>query len=199
MEERDSALKIESSAANGADDRGAYPKHWYVARVQMNCEKKSAQRISSLGYEIFVPVQQEVRQWSDRRKKIERILIPLLVFFKSDVAGAKQIQRLSFVYDLLKAPGDKKPAVIPDDQIDRFKFMIGNCDDEITIKRETINIGDKVRVVRGSLKGLEGYATSTPDGKTEISIFIEKLFCASVKINPADLEIVQVANSNQTG
>lgn len=191
MEERDSEIKFASCTGSGTHDRGAHPKQWYVARVQMNCERKSAQRISSLGYETFVPVQEVVRQWSDRKKKIERVLIPLIVFFKSDQDGAKQVQRLYFVYDLLKAPGESRPAIIPDDQIDRFKFMIGNCDDEITITQPTINIGDRVRVIRGSLKGLEGYATSTPDGKSEISIILENLLCASVKINRDDLEIVQ--------
>lgn len=188
MEEHEVALRYGDSAANGTDDREARLKSWYVARVQIRCEKKAAQRISALGYETYVPVQEEIRQWSDRKKKIERILIPLVVFFKSDNAGAKQVQRLSFVYDLLRAPGDKQPATIPEHQINQLKFMIGNCDDEITIKQECINVGDKVRVIRGALKGLEGNATSSADGKAEISIVIEHLFCASVKINPADLE-----------
>lgn len=197
MKERDLATKLRCPAVGVTDDREARQNHWYVARVQMNCEKKTARLIAALGCETFVPVQEEMRQWSDRKKKIDRVLIPLVVFFKSDVAGAGAVRRLSGVYELLKAPGDRKPAVIPDDQMDRLKFMIGNCDGEITIKNEQIAVGDKVRIVRGSLKGLEGYATSTPDGKTELSIMIENLFCASVRINLADLEIVpQDKNTN---
>lgn len=188
MEGRDSAPERGGSTDNGTVDRGAYPKHWYVARVQIKCEKRSAQRISSLGHETFVPVQEEVRQWSDRRKKIERILIPLVVFFRADEAGAQQVTRLSFVYDLLKAPGERKAAVIPDEQIDDFKFMIGNCDSEITIGPTPITAGDAVKVVRGSLKGLQGRAVTSSDGKSKIYIALDFLGCASVEINPLDLE-----------
>lgn len=188
MEENASSSYYISSSANVTDDREACPANWYVARVQMNCERTAAKKIASLGIETYVPTQTVVRQWSDRKKKIEKILIPLLVFFRAEEAVAKQVQRLSFVYDLLKAPGEAKPAIIPDNQIQRLKFMIGNCDSEITIRQNTINKGDRVRVVRGSLKGLEGFAATSADGTSKISIVIEDLFCASVSINPLDLE-----------
>lgn len=54
----------------------------------------------------------------------------LVVFFCTDKAGAKQVERRSFVYDLLKVPGEMKPATIPDEQIDKFKFVLGNCDSD---------------------------------------------------------------------
>ncbi len=190
MEKRDTTFNLGDSIANGTIDREAYPKHWYVARVQIKCEKKSAQRIASLGHETFVPVQEEIHQWSDRKKKIERILIPLVVFFRTDQAGAKQVERLSFVYDLLKAPGETMPAVIPDEQIDRFKFMIGNCDSDITIEPTPITVGDEVIVVRGSLKGLRGRAMTASDGKSKIYISLDLLGCASVEITLSDIEKV---------
>ncbi len=190
MEERDTAFTPEDSIADVTIDREAYPKHWYVARVQIKCEKKSAQRIASLGHETFVPVQEEIHQWSDRKKRIERILIPLVVFFRTDRAGAKQVERLSFVYDLLKAPGETTPAIIPDEQIDRFKFMIGNCDSDITIESTPIAAGDEVIVVRGSLKGLQGRAMTSSDGKSKICISLDILGCASVEIKPSDIEKV---------
>ncbi len=190
MEALDTTFDPGDSVADGTIDREAYPKHWYVARVRIKCEKKSAQRIASLGYETFVPVQEEIRQWSDRKKKIERILIPLVVFFRSDKAGARQVERQSFVYDLLKAPGGVKPAIIPDEQIDTFKFMIGNCDSDITIEPTPITAGDEVMVVRGSLKGLRGRAMTSSDGKSKIYISLDILGCASVEIHPSDIEKV---------
>ena len=135
-------------------------------------------------------MQEEIHQWSDRKKKIYRILIPLVVFFRTDKAGATQVERQSFVYDLLKAPGETMPAIIPDEQIDRFKFMIGNCDSDITIEPTPITAGDEVIVVRGSLKGLQGRAKTSSDGKSKIYISLDVLGCASVEINPSDIEKV---------
>ena len=188
MEEQVDLANQTETAVNGTDDREARSGGWYVARVQMNCERKSAQRIKALGIDTYVPVQEVIRQWSDRKKKVEKILIPLMVFFKGDEAEANQVQRLTFVYDLLKAPGERKAAVIPDSQIQKLMFMVGNSDEDVTIEQDPILEGDRVRVVRGSLQGLEGYAVTSQDGNTKISIVIEKLFCASVRIDSADLQ-----------
>lgn len=181
-------IKSNCSVVNGTIDREACPKYWFVARVQVKCEKIVAKKIFSLGYETFVPVQEEIRQWSDRKKKIEKVLIPLMVFFKSDVQSAKKIEKLSFVHSLLKAPGEKYPAIIPDKQIEDFKFMLANCDDEVTISPTTLIIGDSVKVIRGSLRGLVGTIVKEPDGKERIVISIDFLGSASVKISRKDIE-----------
>ena len=46
----------------------------------MHHEKKVAERLDKMGIENFVPVQQEVHQWSDRRKVVESVLLPMMVF-----------------------------------------------------------------------------------------------------------------------
>ncbi|MCS2958413.1 hypothetical protein NXX53_17930 [Bacteroides salyersiae] len=35
----------------------------------MNCEKKTATQLGKAGYETYIPTQQEIHQWSDRKKK----------------------------------------------------------------------------------------------------------------------------------
>ena len=39
----------------------------------MNCEKKVAAKLDKMGTANYVPVQQEEHQWSDRKKKIDRV------------------------------------------------------------------------------------------------------------------------------
>ena len=55
----------------GTGEGVAHSKRWYVALVRMHHEKKVAERLDKMGIENFVPVQQEVHQWSDRRKVVE--------------------------------------------------------------------------------------------------------------------------------
>ena len=43
-------------------------KRWLAAYVKMHHEKKVRDRLASMGIEHFLPVQEEVRQWSDRKK-----------------------------------------------------------------------------------------------------------------------------------
>lgn len=56
------------------------PRQWLVAYVQSCLEKKTAQRLAAMGIECYLPVQSEIRQWSDRRKRVERLVIPMMIF-----------------------------------------------------------------------------------------------------------------------
>lgn len=173
-----------------AINREAFPKFWYVAQVQMNCEKKSAQRISALGIETFVPIQEEVHQWSDRKRKIEKVLIPLIVFFKADNRQAKNIEKLSFVHSLMSLPGQKKPATISNEEIERFKFMVNHCKSEITMEPIDIKRGDKIKVVKGDLAGLIGYAAKDTNKKSRILVALDILGYASVNVQLSDIQVI---------
>ena len=54
-------------------------KNWLVAYVQSNREKKTYDRLTALGIEAFLPLQEEVHQWSDRRKKVQKVIIPMYI------------------------------------------------------------------------------------------------------------------------
>lgn len=68
-------------------------KHWVAALVQMNTEKKVSSLLSNLGYTNYVPTQTEIRQWSDRKKKIEKIVIPMVVFISVDKEEEKKLRK----------------------------------------------------------------------------------------------------------
>ena len=59
---------LSAGPSDGTGEGVAHSKRWYVALVRMHHEKKVAERLDKMGIENFVPVQQEVHQWSDRRK-----------------------------------------------------------------------------------------------------------------------------------
>ena len=77
--------KERGSFVNGTNDREAYLKRWIAVLVQVNCEKKTATRLCKVGYETYIPTQQEVRQWSDRKKKVDRLIMPMAVFVRATV------------------------------------------------------------------------------------------------------------------
>lgn len=52
---------------------------WYVLITKPNAEKKVADRLKILGVEVCCPVRTELRQWSDRKKKVEVPLLPSMV------------------------------------------------------------------------------------------------------------------------
>lgn len=178
--------KEKSSLVNGTNDREAYPKRWIAVLVQVNCEKKTATRLAKVGYETYLPSQQEVHQWSDRKKKVDRLIIPMVVFVRATVGEESWLRNQSFIHKLLALPGtdeDKKgfATIIPDCQIERLKFLLENAENEVTIV-SNFKVGNLVRVASGPLKGLEG-VVSEADGKSSIvGVQIDGLGYACVKI-----------------
>jgi transcription antitermination factor NusG len=179
------------SIVNGTTDREAHPKRWIAVLVQMCTEKKVGEKLSKLDIENYIPIQQEIHQWSDRKKKIDRIVIPMVVFIHTDEKTEKQIRNFSFIYKILSYPGHKETAVIPDVQIERLKFMLKHAESEVQLSEKLFSIGETVRIARGPLKGLEGELCYVTEDKPMVAIRIECLGYACVNVSKADIESVK--------
>ena len=165
-------------------------KRWLAAYVKMHHEKKVRDRLTAMGVENFLPVQEEMRQWSDRKKKVERVLIPMMIFVQVDVREQRNIITHPSILRYLTLRGEHTPAVIPTDQMDRFRFMLDNSDTTVSFSANDLQPGEKVRVIKGALASLEGELI-TVEGKSKIIIRIEQLGCAEVEISPSMVEKVQ--------
>ena len=163
-------------------------KNWYAACVRMNCERKVAGLIEGLGIETFVPQQTQLRQWSDRRKKVSVVVIPLIVFIHATEEEARLVQCLSQVSRLMSAPGQKKPAVIPDKQMDVLKFLLYQEEKAVAFSGKIARKGDKVRIVRGHLAGVEGVVVQVENSES-LAIEISMIGYAMVKIDKEDVEV----------
>ena len=178
--------KMEKSFVNGTNDREAYPKRWIAVLVQMNCEKKASTLLNKSGYETYIPIQQEIHQWSDRKKKVNRLIMPMVVFVRATVSEEEWLRNQSYIYKLIALPGsdeDKRKFAtpIPNYQIDRLKFMLEKAETEVTIV-SNFNVGDNVSVIDGPLKGLEGIVSEADDKHSILGILIDGLGYACVRI-----------------
>ena len=171
-------------------DREAHPKRWIAALVQMCTEKKVGERLTKLGVENYVPTQTEIRQWSDRKKKVERVVIPMVVFVHTDEKTERSLRMHSFIRKILTYPGQTAAAVIPNDQIDRLKFMLRQSDSPVEMMEQYLQVGDKVHIVRGALQGLEGELYKNVD-KSMVAIHIEALGYACVSVSVEDIEKIE--------
>ena len=180
----------QDSPVNGTDDREAYPRHWIAALVQMNMEKKTAQKLEKLGYECYVPTQTEIHQWSDRKKKIQRIVIPMVIFVCVGKSDEKELKKFSYIHKFVSYPGKTEAAIIPATQLDQLKFMLGNATSNVFIEKH-LHLGDKVRVLRGPLKGLEGELTQLKDKKQAVAISLESLGFACLEIPMIEVEVIK--------
>ena len=190
MKVESAICQVSDSFVNGTNDREAYPKRWVAALVQMNCEKKVAEKLNKMGIANYLPIQQEEHQWSDRKKKIDRVIIPMVVFVRLAQDEEDNLRRLSFILKFITYPGSKELATpIPDEQIEKLKFLLHNADAKVSME-ENLKVGDKVRLVRGPLKGLEGELSYIEENKPVVAIRINGLGYACMSAEKVNLELI---------
>lgn len=174
------------------DGRVACPEFWIAAYTRPKSEKKAAAELAKTpGIVTYAPTQTIVRQWSDRRKKVEVVVIPMVIFARvTSEARIAEIIRHPLIHKLVTNPGEKAPAHIPAWQIEQLRLMLDKADGQVEFVKGGLKVADAVRVVRGQFAGLEGVVQRASDGHTYITITIDLLGGAKVSVNPSDLELI---------
>lgn len=181
------------------DAVGVEKRIWYVAIVSNNTEKAVEERLKSLHYESYVAKQTVLRIWKNgRRAKIDKVVIPSMVFVKCTEVERRTIVTFPFINRFLtnkaaaSTNGMNRPlATIPQQQIDTLRFMLGQSDIPVTFVDTPFRQHDKVKIVRGKLKGVEGEVIQAEDGKSDVIVRIDILGSAKMTIDTVNLQLVK--------
>ena len=146
-------------------------KQWYVFYTKSRQEKKVKELLGRGGFEVFLPTQKVMRQWSDRRKKVE---VPL---FNSYIFVKDFDHRIA---DILKTPGvawnirhNGKPAVLREDEFQLIqRFIQTGYFLETTGEVESFQVGDRAKITDGPLAGVTGILTGR-DKNQRFNILLE--------------------------
>ena len=176
---------------------GVEKRHWFVAIVNNHSERKTAENLQKPwaggAYECYVTTQKKTRVWKNGRKNIvNEILLPAMIFIRCTKEKQKEAIRQHYVYGFLKNPGKNNfydAAIIPDEQIAKFREMLEKANSTITIDNKQLKLGDKVRVKSGCLTDFVGNVIREPNA-TYLAIRIETLGYAKVQIDPNEVELV---------
>jgi len=57
---------------------------WYVLYTKPRNEKKVTRLLQEKGVEVYCPMQESIKQWSDRKKKVQEPIFRSYVFVKMD-------------------------------------------------------------------------------------------------------------------
>lgn len=174
---------------------GVPERKWFVAIVNSRHEKAVGDNLKALSVESYVATQKELRVWRNgKRKMVDRVVIPSVVFVKCNEAERREIVRLPYVNRFMvnrsaNSGGLNKPvAVISQAEIDKLKFMLGQSDYPVEFVPTIYRVNDTVRVIRGNLRGLEGEIREASDGTHTLVISLSLLGGALVHIDPKDVE-----------
>jgi transcription antitermination factor NusG len=125
---------------------------WCALYTRHQHEKVVAQALTSKGFEVLLPLYDSVRRWKDRKKLLSLPLFPGYVFVRGGMTRRLQVLTTPGVHMILRT-GDQV-AIIPEEEIEAIRKAING---PYRIEPHPfLKCGDRVRVRRGALEGVEG-------------------------------------------
>jgi len=116
-------------------------KKWFVLFTKPKNELKVTERLTRIGVQVYTPTKVEVRQWSDRKKKVTIPLLPSMVLVQLlekevalvfDVPGA-----VRFLFE------HGKRASVSNEEVLSMKSYLQTVDAQ---ESKTLEVGDVVKV-----------------------------------------------------
>ena len=124
--------------------------NWYALYTKPRWERKVAQELEQQNIEAYCPQITEVKQWSDRKKKVTSPLFKSYVFVKLEEKNRAKVFETPGVVQYLFWLG--KPAIVRDEEINTIKSWLQ--DERIEdISVSHLSPGDKLTIANGSFKG----------------------------------------------
>lgn len=130
------------------------PLDWFAVRTRPRHEKVVTQQLETFGLEAFLPLSEQLRNWSDRRKLVEFPIFPGYVFVRTSATAQARVRVFQARGVLGFVGPNNQPAAIPAQQIEAVRSLTHaqvHCD-----PHPYLTIGQRVRIQNGSLQGLEG-------------------------------------------
>jgi transcription antitermination factor NusG len=125
---------------------------WWAIYTRHQHEKVVAEVLSAKGFEVFLPLYNSVRRWKDRQKLLTLPLFPSYVFIHGGMSSRLQVLNTPGVHMAL-THGDRV-AAIPAQEIEAIRRTVEG--DFRLEPHPFLRCGERVRVIRGSLLGVEG-------------------------------------------
>jgi len=145
---------------------------WHAIYVSSNREKKLAAYFEERGIEVFCPCQTEVRQWSDRKKKVSVPLFRSYLFLRIDYTSDH--------LTVLQAPGVvafvkwlRKVAIIRDEEIEAIRNFLDDHHDVKVLGLKELEQGEQLNIERGPMMGRSGKVIS--HSRHKVKLLIEQL------------------------
>lgn len=133
--------------------------NWKALYVSSRAEKKVTAALLERNIVAYLPLKTELKQWSDRKKKVSTPLINGYVFVKTTLKERDEVFKINGVLQYVRYNGSD--ALIKDAEIEILKSVESkgyHVDGKFGID---LNIGDLVEIKAGPFKGYEGLISQT--------------------------------------
>ena len=172
---------------------------WYVAVVRVNCEAKIADSIhitlnrNKIWFDYWIPKIKVVYidKRTNKRKLKDKLFLSTFIFCHVSPKHLDEIRFRSDVYKMLTMPGEKGIYQIPDTELYNYRSLVENEEEPVSVAPVPLKKGVRVRVMAGSMKGVEAYVQRYNGKKAVIGNEIKYVSGATITISRDYLEIVK--------
>lgn len=142
---------------------------WYALYTKSRNEKKVADQLTKKGVTVYCPLQEEVRQWSDRKKKIKMPVFRSYVFVHMNDYQEESLQVLETQGAVRFLWWQGKPGIVRDAEIESIKlFLEAYAGAPVTMAE--YKPGERITIASGPLKEKEGIIVDIQNKKAILSI-----------------------------
>ncbi|WP_067148896.1 UpxY family transcription antiterminator [Pseudotamlana agarivorans] len=138
--------------------------NWKVLYVKPRTEKKVATALSRLGITAYCPSVTEIRQWSDRKKKVEVPLLKSYVLIQVKESEHELVFQVPGVVRYLFWLG--KPAVVKDSDIQVMKDWLSHKNTQAQV--ESIQPGDRIKIKTGLFEGKKALVHEVSNNRIQL-------------------------------
>jgi transcription antitermination factor NusG len=143
--------------------------HWYAVSVCSRREKQCFALLSRKGIETFLPLQKQLRKWSDRKKEVEMPLFPGYIFVKINPSMRIEVLSTPGIVRFIRFGGEDTP--VPEVQIKAIHTAL-LMPTSVEIVDIIILPGEEVYISSGPFKG--NYARLVRhNGKGKLQLIME--------------------------
>jgi transcription antitermination factor NusG len=129
---------------------------WFALHVRSRCEKAVAASLEYKGYEGFLPLYRSRNRWSDRMKDVSLPLFPGYVFCRIEPAMRLQVMTTPGVVSVVGL--GKTPQPVEPEELVAIRALVNSG--LPAIPWPYLKTGERVRIERGALEGVEGILTA---------------------------------------
>lgn len=128
--------------------------HWYAAYTLANHERGVAEQLVRKGVQNFLPLYESIRQWKDRRVRLQLPLFPGYVFVRIALSEKLAVLRLTGVARLVGF--GERPVPLSNEEVEGLRKGMGSQLRMEPHPYVSMSKGQRVRILRGPLAGMEG-------------------------------------------
>jgi transcription antitermination factor NusG len=142
----------ETGRSYGETSVSPKPFSWFAVQVRARQELGISEHLHSNGYEWFLPLSRSKKRWSDRIKEVQSPLFPGYLFCRFDPLDRLPILKIPGVIQIVGS--NRQPIPVDEDEIRAIQVLVASGAPNQPCPY--LEIGDKVRIESGPLRGLEG-------------------------------------------